>query len=106
MLIKLTGRDSRPLAKSPERVCLAPLTIGSRLGIAALASGHSFTKEIFTSSIFSQRLLPCEPLDLELSTAVYLVVELTPQTILCVLAILAHHDHRRLDGGQHGEEQV
>src|SRR5262245_52126741 len=77
-------------------------------GIAALAVLQSFAKQIFdVIDLLTQQIeLACEPLDLDLGTAVDLIVELTPQSILCVLSVLTHHDHWCLNGGQHGEEQV
>src|ERR1700731_4304523 len=45
-------------------------------------------------------------LDFLFSASVYVVIQLTSQAILGVLAILTHHDHGRLKRGQHGQKQV
>ncbi len=47
-----------------------------------------------------------EGLDLRFGADVYVEVELGAEAIFFVLAVLAHHDHRGLDGGEHGEEEV
>ena len=47
-----------------------------------------------------------EVLDFRFGTAVHVEVQLAAQTVLLVLAILAHHDDRRLDGGQHRQEKI
>src|SRR5215510_13258834 len=44
--------------------------------------------------------------DLALRLTVHGEVELAAQAVLRVLSVLAHHDDRRLHGGQHGEHQV
>src|SRR5262249_20843935 len=44
--------------------------------------------------------------DLALRLAVDREVELAAQAILRILSVLAHHDDRRLNGGQHGQHQV
>lgn len=44
--------------------------------------------------------------DLQLGFQVHLVVVLRPHPVLRFLSILAHHDDRRLDGRQTGENQV
>src|SRR5262245_42233973 len=50
--------------------------------------------------------LPGEALDVRGGAAVDVEVELAAEAVLRVLSVLAHHDHGRLDRGQHGEEQV
>src|ERR1035441_2790823 len=52
------------------------------------------------SQLLRQRFYFC------FSTPVDIEIQLAPQTILYVLAVLTHHDHRRLNGGQHGQEQI
>src|SRR5438067_13754119 len=44
--------------------------------------------------------------DLQLSFQIDLVIVLRSQPITRLRAVLAHHDDRRLDGGQTGENQV
>ncbi len=45
-------------------------------------------------------------LDLSFGAQVDVEVELAAQAVLGVLAVLAHHDDRRLDGGEHREKQI
>src|SRR5215831_14870807 len=56
--------------------------------------------------IAEQVQLARESLDLAFGTAVNFEVEFAAQPILGVLAILAHHDDGRLDGGEHRKDQV
>src|SRR5580698_4131736 len=44
--------------------------------------------------------------DLRLRTSIDIEIQLPAQPVLGVLAILAHHDNGRLNGGQHGKEEV
>ena len=45
-------------------------------------------------------------LDFGFGAAVDVVVEFAAHAILRVLAVLAHHDDRRLNGGEHREKQI
>ncbi len=65
-------------------------------------------QQIFdVADFFSQQIqLAGQALNLRLGAAVDVVVEFAAQAVFCVLPVLAHHDDRRLNGGQHGEEQV
>ena len=47
-----------------------------------------------------------EGLDLGFGATVDVEVEFGADAVFVVLAVLAHHDDRRLDGGEHGEEEV
>src|SRR5215471_15050623 len=47
-----------------------------------------------------------ECLDFGFGAAVDIEVEFAAEAVLSVLAILAHHDDRRLEGGEHGEKEV
>jgi hypothetical protein len=47
-----------------------------------------------------------EGLDFGLGAAVYVEVELAAEAVAGVLAVLTHHDDGRLNGGEHGEEEV
>ena len=47
-----------------------------------------------------------EPLNFRLGAAVDVEVEFAADAVFTVLAVLAHHDDRRLDGGEHREEEV
>ena len=47
-----------------------------------------------------------EALNFRFGSSIHLVVELASQAILRVLAVLAHHDHRRLERGNHREKQI
>lgn len=47
-----------------------------------------------------------EPLNLRLRAAVDVEVQFAPQTILGILSILTHHDHRCLNSGEQREKQV
>ena len=50
--------------------------------------------------------LAAEGLDFGFGAAVDFEVEFAAEAVAGVLAVLAHHDDRRLDGGEHGEEEV
>ena len=69
---------------------------------------YFLTEQIFdVADLFSQQIqLAGQALNLGLGAAVDVVVEFAAQPVFGVLPVLAHHDDRRLDGGQHGEEQV
>ena len=45
-------------------------------------------------------------MNLRFGAPVYVKVQLAAQAILLVLTVLAHHDDGRLDGGEHGKEQI
>src|SRR5271170_2109185 len=47
-----------------------------------------------------------EVLDLRFGAAVYVEVQLAADAVFLVLTVLAHHDDRGLDGGEHGQEEV
>src|SRR5271165_1782976 len=47
-----------------------------------------------------------EVLDLRFGAAVYVKVQFAAQAVFLILAVLAHHDYGRLDGGEHGQEEV
>src|SRR5438045_8667520 len=38
--------------------------------------------------------------------AIDIVIEFAAKTVFSVLAILAHHNHRRLKSGQHGQKKI
>ena len=57
-------------------------------------------------SLIEQIQLSRQPLDLGFGAAIDVEIEFAAQAVFGVLAILAHHDDRRLDGGEHGEKQV
>jgi hypothetical protein len=40
------------------------------------------------------------------SLEIHLIIMRRVEPILCRLTILRHHDHRRLDGSQHGKKQI
>jgi hypothetical protein len=50
--------------------------------------------------------LPGHPLDLGRGAAVDVEIELAADAVLLILAILTHHDDRRLDGGDHRQDQI
>jgi hypothetical protein len=75
------------------------------------ASSIANTREFFAQQIFdvaylvSQQIeLAGQTLNIRRGTTVDLVIQFAAQAILGVLAILAHHDDRRLDRSQHGKE--
>src|ERR1051325_1270714 len=45
-------------------------------------------------------------LNLQFRAAIDVVVQLTAQAVLRVLPVLAHHNYRRLNRGQHREKQI
>ena len=47
-----------------------------------------------------------QPLNLRFGSPIHIEIQFAAQPVLSVLAILAHHDDRRLDRRQHGEKQV
>src|SRR5689334_6903201 len=69
---------------------------------------YSFAQDLFDIvHLFAQEVqLAREALDFEFGAAIDVVIEFAAQAVLFVLPILTHHDHRRLDGGKHREEEV
>src|SRR4051812_22878125 len=56
--------------------------------------------------ILDQLSLVEQRADAQFGLQVHLIVEFAANTVFDVLAVLAHHDHRRLDCREHREEQV
>src|SRR4030095_11936767 len=44
--------------------------------------------------------------DLKCRFQVHFIIVFRPQTVACLSAVLAHHDDRRLDRGETGENQI
>src|SRR5215469_17276837 len=47
-----------------------------------------------------------DPLNFRASMAVDVEIHFAANPVLLVLAVLAHHDDRRLNGGEHGKKEV
>src|SRR5206468_12903102 len=67
-----------------------------------------FAQQIFdVVHLISQQIeLAGQTLNIGRGATVDFIIQFAAQAVFGVLAILAHHDDRRLDGGEHGEEQV
>src|ERR1700753_2701958 len=76
----------------------------NRSGLRALAGPQMLVKVIHF--IRDQIQLAGKGLNLRFGAAVDVVVKLAAYTVLLVLAVLAHHDDRSLNCGQHGKEEI
>ncbi len=73
----------RGLARRPGRKSLVQMTVDVR------------------NSVIDEVKLTREALNLRFRTAVYVVIQFAAEAVFRILAILAHHNHWRLNGSQH-----
>src|SRR6185295_19902532 len=106
--------DTSPSADAPAAIAerasaglwiQQTLTRGTRVGSTARGSGHGGTASRGEELLAQAVELLVELHDLQLGLEVHLVVQLAADAVFRVRPVLAHHDHGRLQRGDHGEEQ-
>src|SRR5581483_12236542 len=111
---KMTKRNAQRRLKPAAELLVAVMrfrmivTRGPTTNASSFSGGKLLPQQVFHISelVAKQVQFARQSLDFDFRAAVDLKVQLAAQAVLLVLAVLAHHDDRRLDCGQHGEKKV